>query len=211
MGIQERKEREKEQRRQDIINAAEKIFFSKGFQTATVDEIADKAELSKGTVYLYFKSKEELAGAIVYRGITLMNDAFRKASDSRVTGMEKIEEIGKAFFNFFKEYTDHAKFMRSLGQLRHESQCKGCGQQEEMKKKTAEGMQIMAEAIAVGQQDGTIRTDIDPLMTALALAAFSQGILEMITLKGEAVEAALNRKISEFTDFAFAFMCRAMV
>ena len=210
MGIQERKEREKEQRRQDIINAAETVFFSKGFQTATVDEIAEKAELSKGTVYLYFKSKEELAAAIVYRGNIIMNDAFRKASDSRETGMEKIEEIGKAFFDFYREYTDHAKFMRSLGQLRQQEPANCCGMAGDIATEHGKGMQIMAEAIAVGQQDGTIRADIDPLMTALTLAAFSQGILEMITLKGEALEAALNRKISEFTDFAFAFMCRAM-
>ena len=208
MGIKERKEREKEQRRQDILDAAEKIFFRKGFQDTTVDDIAEQAELSKGTVYLYFKSKEELASAIVYHGISIMNDAFRKASDSREKGIEKIEEIGKAFFTFYREHTDHARFMRSLGQLRQQGH--SCGQQKKIAKKSGEGMQIMAEAITAGQKDGSIRKDLDPLMTALALAAFSQGILEMITLKGDAVEAVLNRKISEFTDFTFQFMCKGL-
>ena len=59
MGIAERKEREKLQRRKDIIDAAEKVFFYRGFESATMDEIAEKVELSKGTLYLYFKSKEE--------------------------------------------------------------------------------------------------------------------------------------------------------
>jgi hypothetical protein len=60
MGVAERKEREKQQRRNDIIDAAEKLFFAKGHDNTTVDDIAKEAELSKGTVYLYFSSKEDL-------------------------------------------------------------------------------------------------------------------------------------------------------
>ena len=58
MGITERKEREKLQRREDILNAAERVFFSKGHKNSTMDDVAEEAELSKGTLYLYFKSKE---------------------------------------------------------------------------------------------------------------------------------------------------------
>ena len=60
MGIAERKEREKEHRRNTILDAAEEVFFSKGINLATMDEVAERAELSKGTLYLYFKNKEEL-------------------------------------------------------------------------------------------------------------------------------------------------------
>jgi TetR/AcrR family transcriptional regulator len=50
MGITERKEREKEQRRNAIIDAAEKIFFTKGMDNSTMDDVAEEAELSKGTL-----------------------------------------------------------------------------------------------------------------------------------------------------------------
>ena len=60
MGIRERKEREKERRRQQITVAAKKVFSDKGFNRATMDDIANEAELSPGTLYLYFKNKEEL-------------------------------------------------------------------------------------------------------------------------------------------------------
>ena len=60
MGIAERKEREKEQRRKAILDAAEKVFFEKGLKYSTMDDVAEEAELSKGTLYLYFKNKEEL-------------------------------------------------------------------------------------------------------------------------------------------------------
>lgn len=60
MGIYERKQREKEKRKIEIINAARKVFSSKGFNASTMEEIATEAELSPGTLYLYFKNKEEL-------------------------------------------------------------------------------------------------------------------------------------------------------
>ncbi len=60
MGIQERKKREKERRRQQILSAAKSLFANHGFHHTTMEEIANEAELSPGTLYLYFKSKDEL-------------------------------------------------------------------------------------------------------------------------------------------------------
>lgn len=67
MGIRERKEREKERRRQQIIVAAKRVFTSKGFNKATMEDIAQEAELSPGTLYLYFKNKEELYASLSLR------------------------------------------------------------------------------------------------------------------------------------------------
>jgi AcrR family transcriptional regulator len=67
MGILERKERERERRRQQIIVAAKKVFSEKGFNKATMDDIAGEAELSPGTLYLYFKNKEELYASLSLR------------------------------------------------------------------------------------------------------------------------------------------------
>ena len=60
MGIQERKERERERRRQQIMVAAKRVFTDKGFSKATMEDIAKEAELSPGTLYLYFKNKDDL-------------------------------------------------------------------------------------------------------------------------------------------------------
>ena len=67
MGIQERKEREKERRRQQIIVAAKRVFSEKGFNKTTMEDIAKEAELSPGTLYLYFKNKEELYASLSLR------------------------------------------------------------------------------------------------------------------------------------------------
>ena len=64
MGIQDRKRRERENRRRQILRAAHKIFSIRGFTKTTMEDIAREAELSPGTLYLYFKNKDELYASL---------------------------------------------------------------------------------------------------------------------------------------------------
>ena len=82
MGVAERKEREKEQRRQEIIAAAEKVFFKQGVDNATMDDVAEQSELSKATLYLYFSSKEEIYAAIYLKGQETLFKMIDKATDN---------------------------------------------------------------------------------------------------------------------------------
>jgi len=95
MGISERKEREKERRRQDIILAAEKVFFSKGFDKSTMDDVAVQAELSKGTLYLYFKSKVELHWEITKKGMNRLSEMIMKSISIDATGLDNLTEMGE--------------------------------------------------------------------------------------------------------------------
>ncbi|MGC9342783.1 MAG: TetR/AcrR family transcriptional regulator [Bacteroidales bacterium] len=106
MGIQERKEREKEQRRQSILNAAQHIFFEKGLENSTMDEIAREAELAKGTLYLYFKSKEDIQYEISLRGVEMLNNRMRSVIDRKKSGLENLLNIGWAFINFSEEESE---------------------------------------------------------------------------------------------------------
>lgn len=67
MGIQERKQREKERRKQQIMVAAKRVFVKRGYDHTTMERIAREAELSAGTLYLYFKSKSELWATLCVR------------------------------------------------------------------------------------------------------------------------------------------------
>lgn len=73
MGIKERKEREKGRRRQQIMVAAKRVFSQKSFNKATMEDIAKEAELSPGTIYLYFKNKEELFASLSLRILQYMS------------------------------------------------------------------------------------------------------------------------------------------
>jgi AcrR family transcriptional regulator len=187
MGIIERKEREKEQRRQDIIDAAEKVFFSKGVVESTMDDVAEEAELSKGTLYLYFQSKEELYFAITKRGLDILTDMFKKAAKKEQLGIDKIHAIGKAYYAFSKKYPDYFKALIYFDSQTWDfdetsPMAMACEQQGLI------ALGFCADAIREGIEDGSIRSDIDPLKVSVILWGQTSGILQLIHLKGKDIQ-----------------------
>ncbi len=104
-----RREREKQNRRDEILRAAWEIFASKDYDSATIDDIAAAAELSKGTVYLYFQNKADLFLSTLEMGIEKVSSVLQEvvsSSDDPVSGLKQIVECMLAFFEenlgFFK-------------------------------------------------------------------------------------------------------------
>ena len=60
MGVTERKEREKEFKRSIMLEAAEELILEKGLDQLNMDEVAERAEVSKGSLYQYFNNKNDL-------------------------------------------------------------------------------------------------------------------------------------------------------
>jgi AcrR family transcriptional regulator len=103
MGIQERKQRERERRRQQIIVAAKRVFSERGFSKATMEDIAREAELSPGTLYLYFKNKDELYASLSLRILQYMNirlEDVKKEKDSDPE--QKIRSIKEALYDVYQ-------------------------------------------------------------------------------------------------------------
>ena len=102
MGIYERKQREKEQRKKEIIDAARKVFSNKGFNTATMEEIASEAELSSGTLYLYFKNKEELHTSLSIEILKHLADEIQKVVSQDISVEDKIERFRDVFIDVYE-------------------------------------------------------------------------------------------------------------
>jgi AcrR family transcriptional regulator len=114
-----RRKREREQRYQTILNAAEPLFARKGYHQTSIESIADTAEVSVGMVYFYFKNKEDilihLLDEIGFRLRSLLGAEFEKAGAS----LKGFELAGKAFFEkFCVPYPDKAiiLYRESVGQ-----------------------------------------------------------------------------------------------
>jgi TetR/AcrR family transcriptional regulator len=112
MGILERKEREREHRREEIITAAQRIFFEKGLQAATMDEIAEAAELSKGTLYLYYKSKEDLYLAVMIRGMDILAKMFEEVNHSDEPVLSRLQNLGRVYQEFCRGYPNYFRMFR---------------------------------------------------------------------------------------------------
>ncbi len=103
MGIQERKQRERERRRQQIIVAAKRVFSEKGFSNTTMEDIAGEAELSPGTLYLYFKNKDELYASLSLRILQYMNIRLGDVKKEKGSNPEqKILSIKEALYDVYQ-------------------------------------------------------------------------------------------------------------
>ncbi|MFH1980695.1 MAG: TetR/AcrR family transcriptional regulator [Pseudomonadota bacterium] len=101
MGIQERKEREKERRRQQIIVAAKRVFSEKGFNKATMEDIAHEAELSPGTLYLYFKNKEELYASLSLRILQYLHIRVEHVNKEYLNPEQKLDALIEAMYDVY--------------------------------------------------------------------------------------------------------------
>ncbi|MDD5474979.1 MAG: TetR/AcrR family transcriptional regulator [Syntrophales bacterium] len=99
VGPEKRRRREKAQRKKAILKAARRLFTEHGFRPVTVESIAKKAELSKGAVYLYFKSKEEIYGQILQSDI----ESFHR---EMLQTFQPGRQASKILFDFADAYID---------------------------------------------------------------------------------------------------------
>jgi AcrR family transcriptional regulator len=103
MGIKERKEREREMRRRQIKNAAKEVFLVKGLKSATIEDIAGKAELSPATIYQYFKNKDELYASLNLESLHFLLDEIKKVhKDAELSVEEKIVNYKEAMYKTFQ-------------------------------------------------------------------------------------------------------------
>ena len=103
MGIQERKQRERERRRQQIIVAAKRVFSEKGYSKSTMEDIAREAELSPGTLYLYFKNKDELYASLSLRILQYLNIRLEDVKkEKNIQPRQKIIAIKEALFDVYQ-------------------------------------------------------------------------------------------------------------
>ena len=90
-----------EERKDQILNAAEGVFTQKGFSKARMDDIAEETGLSKGTLYLYFKSKEDLVIAILDR---IFLGAFKQLETRRSIEASATEAISQFTEEAIRDY-----------------------------------------------------------------------------------------------------------
>lgn len=208
MGTAERREREKKQRQNSILEAAEEVFFAKGLRNATMDDVAEKAELSKGTLYLYFKSKELLYFGIHLRGMQILREKFLEAVKSQPDGFSQVKAIGEAYLQFAREYPNYFRAMAFYENIDNELLKEL--ESDPLSQKCHEAgliiFNILTGAIKDGIKDGSIRKDLDPDRTAILLWTQSNGIIQFMKIRGKHFEEfhqiAIDNIYSDYLEFS---------
>jgi AcrR family transcriptional regulator len=191
MGASERKDREKQMRRNDIIDAAEKLFFSKGYEATTMDDVASEAEFSKRTVYTYFNSKEQLYFEIMVRGYRIMLEMLSEAlaEDTGIDGIRKIRIFGRTLYQF---NLNHPEYFDAI--MCYENGEKDFthgvpdASREECYRLGEELFALLSSSVAQGIEEGLIRNDLDVTDTAIILWSCSVGLFNTTIKKRNYIE-----------------------
>jgi TetR/AcrR family transcriptional regulator len=105
----ERKEREFNMRRAEILEKAEKIFALKGFHDVTMAEIAAASGFSTGSLYQFFEGKENLYSTMIIEKLDLMHGEVRKETDAAGDVIDKIEMLIYAHLQFIEKNRDFCR------------------------------------------------------------------------------------------------------
>ena len=179
MGIVERKARERSERRRLILEAAARRLLRVGIENTTMSDIADEAELSKGALYLYFKSKEELVYTLLYSILHRFKDRIVAAAATANLGLEKIRAMRAAYVAVFAEYSDYLYLFHYLDYRSHAIDSEDSGAWrcfrviDDLKEHLVRTLQL-------GQTDGSMRADFDARKTAEMLVHMVESFLQRI-------------------------------
>ncbi len=191
MGTTERKEREKENRKESIIDAAQKVFFEKGLILSTMDEIAETAELAKGTLYLYYHSKEDLYLAVMMRGLKIMRDMFYEVIVQKLPIVATLIKLADVYKLFYEQNKNYFRMLHFFNTPQFHKQVS-----EEMMKSCDEFNQtlweMITEIIKQGMTQQKLRNDLNPIETAIILWSNTSTLLMRIDGQHEMFKEKLN-------------------
>jgi AcrR family transcriptional regulator len=110
MGVKERREREKSETRDKILDAARELFVTEGYEGVSMRKVADKIEYSPTAIYVHFADKEELFRELCHRDYARLAEVFRSSVIS-TDPIDRIRQIGAIYIDFGLRYPNHYKFM----------------------------------------------------------------------------------------------------
>jgi len=110
MGVKERREREKSETRDKILDAARELFVSEGYEGVSMRRVADKIEYSPTAIYVHFADKEELFRELCHQDYARLAEVFQSSVMSN-DPIERLRQIGGVYAGFGTRYPNHYRFM----------------------------------------------------------------------------------------------------
>lgn len=211
MQINNRKVRERLNKKSEILDAAERTFFKKGFENSTMDDIALAAEFTKKTVYSYFKSKEDIYYEIMLRGYKILNCMSKTMLEERKNDSEitNIKTLGKAFIKFSVEYKGYFKAIVDYENKYYTSNVsdelyKECDKEGEYT------FNILKESIENGIKSGEITEKFSSLDISLTLWSCILGFANLIDKKEEYINKVYDRTSLEVLENGFQIILNSI-
>jgi TetR/AcrR family fatty acid metabolism transcriptional regulator len=150
-------------KRERILDAAVKVFAAEGFYNAKVAQIAQEAGVADGTIYLYFKSKDDLLISLFEDRMEGINANLRNALSASPAAADKLRSVVRLHLELVEQNRHMAEVI--CVELRQSSKFI----KEYANPKFGEFLRLIAGAIVEGQRSGELRSDLDAPMVARAM------------------------------------------
>ena len=161
-----------DQRRHQIMDAALTVFSHLGFERASMDDIAKEAGVSKGALYLYYKSKD----AIIAKLLQLFFDQALKQVKVLAAGEGSVTEQLLAFTRVLTREMDRMAAMQPISLQFYAIAARHATIRQHLRAYFADYRALMEEVIQRGIAQGELRADISPAETAVTLTALLEGL-----------------------------------
>ena len=202
-----RKDREKLARREAIIDAAIKVIEIRGFENATMDEIAEEAELGKGTLYLHFNSKVSIYLAICERGSKLLNQSMSKVLTKDISGLKMVEKIGQCYLEFIQKNPIYFIAFNYHENIIDEGNYNESDEAQQCETNAHEAMTIIVRAIQIGMQDNSIKDIYDAKELGLIIWGASKGVMHIAFLK----EKTNHMRVLDEVEFSLESLVKGFI
>lgn len=175
--LQARSDEEKNLRKKAIIAAAKDLFYEKGYGVP-VDEIAKKAKLSKATLYLYFRNKDELYVAAIREGFLRLEESFQRTLAPDLSVEESLESVLYAFLNYMLE---NRKFFRMTQHYLAEDfrERISSDPDQRLDKEIRRLLPYVTRIVERGMDEGVFRKDLRPSDFTTIAWRMSTGLLDL--------------------------------
>ena len=162
-----------ERKHDTILDAARAVFSREGYAATSVEDVAAEAGIGKGTVYLYFKSKEELYLAALVRDIGDFADKAREDMENAATFREKIEAFLRVRLEYCRAHEDFLRIYLS----EYGSMCVTTPISKELRRLQRNNMKYVASVVQKAIDEHEIR-DVSAPALAATLFDMARGLIE---------------------------------
>ncbi|HET9110705.1 MAG TPA: TetR/AcrR family transcriptional regulator [Ktedonobacterales bacterium] len=190
------KERQRRERELLILRTAGQLFVERGYHDMSLDDIASRVGISKGTIYLHFARKDDLVIALIDYGSTWFIKAFEDALDSAETPREKI----RAVIRHFAASTSTQGFRAMMSIMQNpEIHVRMAERHDEMREKWTGPLQRLATVVdegkARGEFDATLPT---PLIVRLLMSLLAPHQVGPLMEKAQLTEEQITDYLTRF-------------
>jgi AcrR family transcriptional regulator len=181
MGVKERREREKSETRDKILDAARELFVTEGFEGVSMRKVAEKIEYSPTAIYVHFADKQELFRELCHQDYARLAEVFQSSVMS-TDPVERLKQIGAIYLEFGSRYPNHYKFMFMTTHPPHEPDEID---KEVMGNPEMDAYAFLKSAVQQAIDAGCFRPEItDPEIVSQTLWASVHGVISLEIAKG---------------------------